>query len=150
MTATVCPECGAQHRDGSSCETDFHQMLFWESEDPQRWEVHHLMVLCFYMQHPARYSPETLAGSRQMLADFVEGGITPGEMRRRNKVKLSSTNRKFKITGTAERHGVYDHPIPWTMRTVDVVAAGPDPYCESVRAWAASMQAALNLAEEQV
>jgi hypothetical protein len=122
-------------------------MLFWENEDPARWEVHHLMVLCFYMQHPSRYSPETLAGSRQMLADFVEGGIPPAEMRRRNKVKLSSSNRNFKITGTPERHGAYDKPIPWTLRAVDVVAAGPEAYCDSVWAWARSMQAALKQSE---
>jgi hypothetical protein len=118
-------------------------MLVWESEDPRRWEVHHLTVLCYHLQHPSLYSPETLAGGLQLLTDFVEGGVTPGEMRRRNKTKLSSSNRKFKVTGTPERHGVYEHPIPWTMRAVDVVAAGPDRYCESVRAWAGSMQGVL-------
>jgi len=101
------------------------------------------MVLCYHLQHPSLYSPETLIGSLQMLTDFVEGGVTPSEMRRRNKVKLSATNRKFKITGTPDHHGAYPHPIPWTTRAIDVVTAGPDHYCASVRAWAASMQAGL-------
>ena len=146
MNESVCPECGAVHLDDATCETDFHQLLAWESEDPQRWEVHHLTVLCYHLQHPSLYSPETLTGGLQLLTDFVEGGVTPGEIRRRNKVKLSSTHRKFKITGTVDRHGAHDRPILWTMRAVDVVAAGPDRYCESVRAWARAMQAVLKIA----
>ncbi len=144
----TCPECGAIHPEGRTCTDDFHQLLFWESEDMEvRGVVHHLMVLCYHLQHPSLYSPETLAGSRQMLADFVEGGVTSGEMRRRNKVKLSSTNRNFKITGTLEHHGNYSQPVPWTMRAVDVVAGGAEHYVENVRAWAKSMQAALKASE---
>src|SRR5712675_1873376 len=110
-TQQRCPECDALQPEGHTCTDDFHQMLFWESEDfEERGQVHHLMVLCYHLQHPSLYSPETLAGARQMLADFIEGGVTPSEMRRRNKVKLSSANRDFKITGTPKHHGAYDQP----------------------------------------
>ena len=47
-----CPECGAVLHDGETCEAYFHQMLFWEAENPANGEVHHLAVLCYHLQHP--------------------------------------------------------------------------------------------------
>ncbi len=137
-----CPECGAVWRDGESCEAHFHQMLFWEAENPANGEVHHLAVLCYHLQHPHLYSPETLVMARKMLADFVVGGVTPQEMRRRNKDKVASNKRDWKITGD-KISGAYDRPIQWTMTVADVIADGSEHYRESVRAWARSMHEAL-------
>ena len=77
-----------------------------------------------------------------MLADFVVGGVTPQEMRRRNKDKVASDKRNWKITGD-KTPGAYDQPIPWTMTAADVVANGIESYCESVQEWARSMHEAL-------
>ena len=56
-----CPECGAAWKAEESCETYFHQMLFWEAEHPAYGaEVHHLLVLCYYLQHPSLYSPDRI------------------------------------------------------------------------------------------
>lgn len=49
-----CAECGAAWTNGQTCEDHFHQMLFWEAENPRAGaEVHHLMVLCYHLQHPS-------------------------------------------------------------------------------------------------
>ncbi len=78
MTATSrCPDCGAAHATGVTCQDDFHQMLFWEAEEPARGEVHHLMVLCYHLQHPGLYSPAGLQHALGLLEDFVVRGQSP-------------------------------------------------------------------------
>jgi hypothetical protein len=135
----TCPECGAPWTDGVTCTADFHQMLFWENQRPELGAVHHLMVLSFNLQHPSVYLLEMLASARQMLADFLEGRLTPQEFRRQNKQRLSSTERTWKITGTPEFHGSYDPPIHWTMTARDVVSGGIDHYIENVNRWSSSI-----------
>ena len=71
-----CPECGASWTNGQTCDDYFHQMLFWEVENPgDGAEVHHLMVLCYHLQHPSLYSPAGLSEARRLLAEFVERGL---------------------------------------------------------------------------
>lgn len=135
----TCPECGVPWTDGVTCTDDFHQMLFWENQRTELGAVHHLMVLSFNMQHPSVYSPEMLGSARQMLADFLEGKVTTQEFRLRNKQRLSSTTRPWKITGTPESHGRYDPPIRWTLTARDVVFGGIDHYIENVNRWARSI-----------
>ncbi|HYO48398.1 MAG TPA: DUF5946 family protein, partial [Chloroflexia bacterium] len=97
--AQVCLECGATRHDGDTCTTNFHQMLAWEADNPTFWEVHHLMVLCYHLQHPSLYSPEGLTWATHVLAEFVEHGVTTQEMRKRNHNTLDSSKRKWKVTG---------------------------------------------------
>src|SRR5512133_3431095 len=123
-SAPFCPECGAAQTHEATCQDHFHQMLAWELENPSLGEVHHLMVLSYHLQHPSLYSPEGLKGAMQLLADFLERGIAPNEVRRRDRAAMDSGNRKFKITGTAQSHGAYAHPVQWTMTAADVVAGG--------------------------
>jgi uncharacterized protein DUF5946 len=126
-----CPDCGAVLRAGEICRDHFDQMLFWETEEPSRGAVHHLMVLCFHLQHPHLYSPQALTDAQVMLADFLEGGVTPHMMRRRMRDRVDLGKRTFKITGD-KVPGAYDHVIHWTTTCADVVAAGTYHYCESV------------------
>ncbi|MBA3868817.1 MAG: hypothetical protein H0X30_06660 [Anaerolineae bacterium] len=135
----VCPECGATLPDGVTCETEFHQMLFWEGENPANWAVHHLTVLCYHLQHPHLYSSDGLAGGLQLLTTFVRDGISPAEVRRTSRDKVNSKNRNWKITARPDSKGAYAHPPTWTIRTVDVVVRGSDRYCDSVREWAQSV-----------
>ena len=134
----TCPECGAPQTE-KSCQDDFHQMLYWESEDPGLWEVHHLMVLCYHLQHPSLYSPAGLTWAKETLAEFVEHDVTTEEIRRRSRPNLDSGNRKWKIKGTPEAHGSYANPVEWTMTAADVTAGGMNAYCDNVRAWARSV-----------
>jgi hypothetical protein len=114
-------------------------MLFWEAEQPAYGEVHHLMVLCYHLQHPSLYSPAGLHEARQLLQEFVDRGISPAEIRQRNRDRVDSSTRAWKITGTSTAHGLYDPPIRWTMTAVDVIAGGSENYCANVRVWAKSI-----------
>ena len=85
-------------------------MLFWEAEYPAYGEVHHLMVLCYYLQHPSLYSPAGLHEARRLLAEFVERGTAPFEVRQRNRDRVDSSKRDWKITGTPAAQGSYQQP----------------------------------------
>lgn len=107
-------------------------------------EVHHLMVLCFHLQHPHLYSPEGLAHARQLLDQFVAQGLSPAQVRQQNRAQVNSANRAWKITGAPTSFGAYEHSATWTMTAVDVIAGGPENYCERVRAWAQSIHQVLS------
>ena len=134
----ICPDCGALQETDEGCVAYFHQLLSWEWEYNLQ-EVHHLLVLCYHMQHPHLYSPETLESSKHMLAQFIEDGMTPQRMRQTMRERVDSGKRTHKITGTVDSHGVYEHPVTWTMTIADVVAGGHAQYDDNVRAWAQSM-----------
>ena len=95
----VCPECGAVWHDEKTCQDHFHQMLFWEAEHPSYGEVHHLMVLCYHLQHPSLYSPEGLGAAKHLLAEFLERGATTDDVRKRQRAELDSSKRTWKIKG---------------------------------------------------
>lgn len=140
-----CSECSAALADGQMCRDYFHQMLFWEDEDPERWKVHHLMVLCYHLQHPSLYSAQGLTAARGLLADFVGRGLSPEEVRRRNREHVASGKREWPITARPGNRGAYKRPIMWTMTAGDVVAGGAERYCENVKAWAASVSKSLEV-----
>jgi len=133
---TICPECGAAWTHGRTCEGDFHQMLFWENERPELGAVHHLMVLCYHLQHPSLYSAEGLRFSRQLLRDFVVRGILPEEARRRSLEAVDSGQREWSVTARPGNRGSYERPVAWTMLARDVVGSGIDNYPASVQKWA--------------
>lgn len=143
-TNSQCPECGASWIDGRTCTDNFHQLLAWEW-DYQLLDVHHLLVLCFHLQHPSLYGPRVLDEAVTMLIRFQDAGVSPAQMRREMAPSVDSGVRRFKIRGTPEAHGVYRHPVAWTMTVGGVVAAGPEHYSASVRAWADSMLASLKV-----
>ena len=100
--AAMCPECGADWSSGVTCEDDFHQFGYWELADLEHLgSVHHLMVLSYHLQHPSLYSPEALAFAQQQLIDFLEGGVTPQQMRRDMRDVVDSGKR----TVQDQRHG---------------------------------------------
>jgi uncharacterized protein DUF5946 len=138
-----CPECGAPWPEGRTCRDDFHQMLAWEYEDSRLGAVHHLMVLCYHLQHPSLYSPEGLRDGQQLLVQFVDQGVSPAEIRRRNRHRVDSGNRTWKITARPGAQGAYTHAVAWPMTAAQVVAAGPGQYCANVRAWAEATLAQL-------
>ena len=133
---TTCPECGAPWTDGRTCDDDFYQMLYWESEYPDYGIVHHLMVLCFYMQHPSRYSAEGLANAKMLLTEFVANNATPQAMRRRNAPVVASNVRTTPVTARPGNAGAYAHPVTWTKRAADVARADAHDYVANTRAWA--------------
>ncbi|WP_119072798.1 DUF5946 family protein [Aggregatilinea lenta] len=139
-----CPECGATWSDGAACQDHFHQMLFWENEYPdQTLMVHHLLVLSYHLQHTSLYSPEGLRQAMTLLVEFAERGVSPAEMRRRQRDTVDSGKRGWRVTARPDAHGAYTHSPAWTMVARDVVAGGVDQYEDNVRAWARSILDAL-------
>ena len=134
-----CPECGTSWTAETTCETYFHQMLFWETENPANWAVHHLTVLCYHAQHSHLYSPDGLRYAQGLLVDFVERGLMPDQVRQQRRETVASGNRAWNISSRSAEAGRYPHPIAWTMTAADVVAAGSDAYIESVQHWAESV-----------
>ena len=119
-------------------------MLFWEAEYPADGaEVHHLMVLCYHLQHPSLYSPEGLEEARRLLVEFVADGASPVEVRKHDRARLDSSRRDWKIKAAATSHGSYNRSVVWLMTAADVVAGGSDHYCANVRAWAQLIDEAL-------
>jgi hypothetical protein len=113
-------------------------LLAWEWEHNLQ-DVHHLMVLSYYLQHPSRYSAEAVPGIINMLVDFVESGVTPQAMRERLRPMVDSGKRDYKITGTPDSYGTYPSPVTWTMTAADVVHNGPAHYYASVHQWTESI-----------
>ena len=86
---------------------------------------------------------EQLREARRLLVEFVERGASPGEVRKRNRARVDSSRRDWEIKATATSHGSYDRAVAWPMTAADVVAGGPDHYCDKVRAWAKSINETL-------
>ncbi|MBI5566541.1 MAG: hypothetical protein HY870_16695 [Chloroflexi bacterium] len=139
MINQTCPDCGATLSNGATCQDHFYQMLYWEVEDPARGEVHHLMVLCYHLQHPSLYSPDGLRHALGLLEDFVVRGKSPAEVRQRQRDTVASDQRAWKVTARPGAHGAYERPIVWTLTAADVIAGGADAYCDNVRLWARSV-----------
>jgi hypothetical protein len=135
-TSATCPECGSSWQAGQTCQDDFHQMLFWEAEEPDLGAVHHLMVLCFHLQHPSLYTPEGLRAARILLGNFLERGLSTSEVRRRYQEQVRSDRRTWKIKGQPGAEGSYPEPVRWTMTARDVTEAEKEAYLESVQRWA--------------
>ncbi len=136
----VCPECGAALNEESTCQEIFGQLLVWEHENPEeRYPVHNLLVLCYHLQHPSLYSPDGLRYAQKLLVEFVENDASPQEVRRRDRGRVDSGRRNWKITARDGSVGAYPNPIHWTLTSADVIARGPDRYADSVREWARSV-----------
>ena len=137
--APLCVECGAQLKGFATCQDDFHELLYWENEFPGYGAVHHLLVLCYHLQHPGLYTPQGLEQALQLLVDFLENGLTPEEARRRSQDQVDSSRRTWKLTARPGWQAAYPHPVTWSRLTADIVRAGPDQYLTNVRDWAASI-----------
>lgn len=139
-TPIVCPTCDTVWQENITCETYFHQMLFWENEYPEHTlEVHHLLVLAYYLQHPYLYSREGLEVAKQLLVDFVEKALTPQEILKRDRAIRDSGNRKHNIGATEDSKGEYPRPVTWSVTAKDVTEGAIEDYKANVRLWARSI-----------
>lgn len=137
-----CPHCGAPVPDGGQCRDSFDLLLSWEWEHDLMQE-HHLLVVCYHLQHPYLYSREGLAGALDVLRRWVIEGEYVFAVREDIRARVASDRRKTPITARPDNEGAYAHPVRWAMTAADVVANGHERYYASVRAWAASVVEAL-------
>jgi len=108
-----------------------------EYENPTAWgAVHHLTVACYMLQHNA-YARQVWLEAREMLAQFIQGGVTPAAMRVRNRSRLDSGHRAWSVTKGAKL-SEFD-TIDWSRTIAGVRLDAPTTYCADVRLWAISI-----------
>ncbi len=140
MKEEICPECGAVLTEGKTCRDYLDTMIMWDFQDFLGvGQIHHLTVLCYGLQHPATYSQKGLEDAKDFLREFVHEKNSFEEHDKRNRERLSSNVRDWKIIGTPEDHGSYAAMPHWTIRTPDVAMPGLEGYPERVIAWAQSI-----------
>lgn len=71
-----------------------------------------------------------------MIVKFMYEGITPVEMRKRNRTRFGSRHRKWSITKGVKFCG-FDEVI-WTRSIVGIRLDNPEVYCADVKLWATS------------
>ena len=141
---TACPECGASLENAASCREYLNEMIRWDFEDfAGVGQVHHLTVLSYNLQHPSVYSPKGLEDAKSSLQEFLTHPASFAAHDKRNRERLASDVRDWKITGTSECHGEYGRAPAWKMRASDVVHEGLSSYVENVKKWAASVSESL-------
>lgn len=137
MIAAMCPECGARVPAEGRCRDRFDLCIALEFENPDAFgAVHHLSVLSYMLQHNV-YSRAVWFEARDMLAGFLRDGVTPEEMRRRNRTRFDSAQRAWRVT-RGSRFAEFDS-IVWSRTIADIRLEDPAVYCADVKAWAASI-----------
>lgn len=141
-SANPCPSCGAALLDGQSCADDFGLLLSWEWQYNMQ-AVHHLLVLGYHLQHPHLYSQQGLRGGLDLLRQFMTESKPPSQVRAAIRESVSNSQRSEPITARTGNIGAYDEQPAWSLTIADVVAAGPQRFYDSVRAWLESQVIAL-------
>jgi hypothetical protein len=143
----ACPECGAVWQAGLTCKASFHQMLYWENENPPLGAVHHLMVLAYHLQHPSLLSPEGLSYAIMLLVSFLEHGLMPEHAHKHNRFLVSSEYREWKFHPGSGACASYAPLVSWQMTAPHVVMAGPAHYLQTVQDWSRSVLADLRASQ---
>jgi hypothetical protein len=119
----VC-ECGEA---AEACETAWGECLSLEFRDPEYGVVHHLTVASHMLQHPSRLSAAGWWAERRLLAEFLDDGKRPEEVRRRS----VPTGRSLKRGEPQALEG-----MTWSRTVVHVGRGGAEAYRRDVRSWA--------------
>lgn len=140
MNMQFCSECGAPLIKEGKCEAYLEKMIAWDFADfTGVGKVHHLTVLCYYLQHPSHYSFQGLEKAKMFLKGIIENSISLQQLYRIESDSFSSTKRTWKVTGTLKNHGFYPSKINWSMTAYDVVKSGIEEYPQHVHEWAQSI-----------
>jgi hypothetical protein len=145
----ACPECGAPLAPGTACREHLHELLLLEARVPGAPGAlpHFLAVASYNLQHPSTFVPDALEGLRRTVADVLAGRATLDDARRRARAGARGSARVHRHTGEQpaenDRRLLDAWPTRWPITVADVRAADPSEYAQSVRAWAASVVAAL-------
>ncbi len=134
---SVCPECGAQLADGTTCQSIFDSFLALEFSDPAYGAVHFLTVACFMIQHN-RYSDEALAWIQPKLRAHLEDGLAVEDLRRQAAAETRSPERGWKVLRSTQARPLPE--VAWQVTIADVAAHAADAqsYCDWVRRWGAA------------
>ncbi len=126
--------------DVETCRDYLNEMITWDFQDFSGvGQIHHLTVLCYQLQHPSLYSQRGLEDAKSFLVEFIDKNVSFEEHDKRNRENLSSSVRKWKITGTPEDYGKYKSKVDWKITAGDVARTGLSDYVENVKKWSRSI-----------
>jgi hypothetical protein len=113
----ACSQCGAISSSETACRECFEALLAFENERPKVFAaVHHLTVAAYYLQHPAGYAHSVLDAWRSLLADSLDGKITPASLRQTLGRQFAGSKRVREPDATPPEWW----PSEWTVRVQDV------------------------------
>lgn len=136
MTLPICSECGTRLQVGKECRDYFNQMLEWDFANPIVFgQVHHLTVLCYYLQHPSQYSVKGLKKAIHILQKVVENNLSDTDIYQEESDIFSSSNRNWSVTGSHNDFGKYTPEIKWTLTVSEIVKDGIAKYPQQVKEW---------------
>ena len=131
-----CPLCGAKYVAGGQCSERFEKCLAKDYEDPAYGAVHHLIVLCYMMQH-AGYSKAGWFEARDLLRKFVVENASPVEVRQRNAKRFANEQRDWYVRDENDWGQLAE--IEWELTIADVSLNTAVEYCASAMRWAKSV-----------
>lgn len=130
-----CPECGARLGVYGCCEELFHLALAMEWETPEAGAAHHLLVGTYMLQHPSGFTAEGRAAYRALVETVVDEGLSPEQLRERNRRRFDQGERDFAFKAKEPSAPVLRE---WRTTIADVVAGPPEDLPARVWAWARS------------
>ena len=134
-----CPECAAPRVEGLDCWNQMGAVCAWEWQDPELAALHFMTVATYNLQHPAQFTAEALEALRAVYCEYLDGGLTVAEMRRRIGAQTQGSVRVLRPQ--AERRPALRR---WPLPVADVyIPDQPAGAAARVRAWAASIRHAL-------
>lgn len=134
-----CPLCGTVNPEGEGCRERFERCMGLEFESPAAFgAAHHLSVLCYMLQHNA-YAREVWLEAREMLAEFVEQGVSPESMRQRKNARMAGGQRDWHVT-RGPKLAEFSQ-IRWSRTIFELRLDCAENYCEDVWAWARAVLA---------
>ena len=144
-TSLRCAQCGAAHSPGAECEACFHALLAYEYERPVAFgAVHHLTVAAYYLQHPAGYKTEALDFWRELIAESLDGLVTPRDLLKRASQRFGGATRTREEGATPPVWW----PNEWPMTVQSVLRPEESPtveeYIARARKWASATRATLD------
>jgi len=139
---STCPECGGLLPEGATCDDLLVLVSQWEQDDfVVRGADHHLLVLCWQLQHPARFTDASLEWARRGLTAVIREGASADDLR--SEAPASSggapTAPPPLRAQDVRRDGNVIHLGQRPSTLPDVVAEGPDALPGSIRSWAAAV-----------
>jgi len=128
MTPTRCDECGASYTEpDDSCQARFDHLLALDHSRQEPWGSRHgLAFAAFALQHPRRFSAESVARARELIERVVRDGEP-----------LAAVVADFRARPRADSPAQVDTPSrTFTVTIADLGAFDATTYAHDLQRWA--------------
>src|SRR5215210_1281404 len=140
-----CEECGADVPREETCLDRFHSLLASEVENHELRQMHGLMVLTYYLQHPSLTKPWfQVTGAETMRRVFADGEDWRGVLmevhprgvgRRRSAARVA----RIKSASAIMPAWVIAHPIQGELTIADIDLTATAGQADEILSWARSV-----------